>query len=498
MNVTAFSLPFSDLLERVQAALPGDMPVYLVGGAVRDALMSRQTHDLDFTLPKNGIKISRRVANKLKASFFPLDTQRDTGRIITFDAHGDRHVLDFAAFRGPDLESDLRDRDFTINAMAVAMHDPGKLFDPLGGMRDLRDGLMRPCSDKAFHNDPVRILRCVRQAVDFGFQMLPETKGLARQAIPELPRVSPERMRDELFRILEGPSPTSALRILDILGALTHALPELSALKGITQPPPHSSDVWTHTLSTARLLAHILDVLGPKHDPESAANWSMGLISLRLGRYRQQLQEHLASTINPDRSLRGILLMAALYHDIGKPHTRQVESNGRVRFLAHDRSGAKIATQRATQLRLSNVEIDRLGKIIRHHMRPLLLAQTDALPTRRAIYRFFRDSGEAGVDICLLSLADSLATYGPGLPKDTWTHQLDVVRALLEAWWERNEESVSPPSLLTGRDLIQTLKMKPGPRVGQLLEAIREAQATGELGTREEAWSFARHWLQEE
>jgi poly(A) polymerase len=189
-------------------------------------------------------------------------------------------------------------------------------------------------------------------------------------------------------------------------------------------------------------------------------------------------------------------MMAALYHDIGKPASLQVEEGGRRRFLGHEQAGAKITSQRADWLRLSRAEIARLQTIIRHHLRPLLMAQTGALPSRRAIYRFFRDTGAAGVDICLLSLADTLATYGPALAQDIWTLQVDVVRTLLEAWWERPAESVSPPTLLTGNDLIEVFKMKPGPRIGELLATLREAQAMGEIQDREQALVFARAWLE--
>lgn len=498
--MSAFPLHFHHgaLLERVNAAIPSDVRTYLVGGAVRDALLNRRTHDFDFVVPTDAIKISRRVANSLDGAFFPLDQERDTGRVICITPEdGVRVVLDFAAFRGLDLESDLQDRDFTINAMAIPLEDTSQLIDPLGGAKDVYNKTLRACSPRVFLNDPVRIIRCIRQAVEFGFSITPQTKTLLREALPELPSVSPERLRDEMFRIFEGANPVRALRTLDLMGVLPQVLPELTTLKGIAQPPPHSSDVWGHTLKAAEKLANILDVLALEHDPESAANWAMGMVSLRLGRYREQLDKHLSKAINPDRSLRSLLLFEALYHDSGKHRTYHLEGDGRIRFFEHELVGAEIAGRRARMLRLSNSEITRVGVVIRNHMRPLLLAQSDAPPTRRAIYRFFRDCGEAGVDVCLLALADTLATYGPALPSDIWTKQLDVVRALLEAWWEEPTQVISPPPFLGGNDLIQIFGMTPGPRIGQLLEAIRECQAAGELNNRQEALDFARQWLEE-
>ena len=128
-------------------------------------------------------------------------------------------------------------------------------------------------------------------------------------------------------------------------------------------------------------------------------------------------------------------------------------------------------------------------------MRPSFLSHTEGGPSKRAIYRFFRDTGEAGVDICLLSLADVWATYGNTLSPERWEQQVDTVRTLLEAWWERPKEQVHPPALISGHDLIQNLDLHPGPLIGQLLEAIREAQAEGEVKTQEEALIFAQTYL---
>jgi hypothetical protein len=125
------------------------------------------------------------------------------------------------------------------------------------------------------------------------------------------------------------------------------------------------------------------------------------------------------------------------------------------------------------------------------------LAGEQKEPSRRVIYRFFRDAGEAGVDLVLLGLADLRGTYGPTLPQGTWTAALDVARILLENYWEKREETVAPRRLVDGNDLMSELDLKPGPTIGQLLEDIREGQATGRIGTREEALEFARKQLKD-
>lgn len=489
------ALPYPEVMEAVRRAAPGGTPVYLVGGAVRDLLLGRPIHDLDFALPGQAIAVARRVADALGAAFFPLDRERDTGRALYAPpgAHSPaRLCLDFAALRGPDLDSDLRDRDLTINAIAIDLRAPHTLIDPLSGASDLRARRLRACAPTAFTHDPARIVRAVRQAAGLEFQIEAETRAWLRAAIPELGRVSIERLRDELFKMLDGPRPAAALRSLDALGGLDALLPEVSALHGVRQSPPHVSDVWEHTLNLTQRLHDLLNVLQPEHNPEAAASWAMGLASVRLGRYRPQIASHFAQALTPERSLRALLLLAALYHDAGKPATARPDGTGRIRFFEHEPAGARLAGERGERLHLSSAEIERLRQVVQHHMRPLLLAQGDEPPTRRAIYRFFRDAGPAGVDVVLLSLADVLATYGPGLPQPAWIRQLDVARALLEAWWEQTETQVAPPALLTGHDLMQALGLPPGPQVGRLLEEIREAQAAGEITDRPQAIAYAR------
>jgi poly(A) polymerase len=489
------ALPVPDLLSQLHGIFPEQPPIYLVGGAVRDMLLSRPVHDLDFVLEGDAIKTARQVANRLGAGFFPLDEERDAARVVMRAPSGKRIFLDFSRLRGPDLESDLRLRDFTINAVALNAASPQALLDPLGGAVDLRSKLLRACSPSSFEDDPLRILRGVRLAASYNFKIQPETRQLMRRAVLKLSQVSPERLRDELFKILDNRQPALSLRALEMLGVFPYAFPELATLRGIEQSSPHIFDVWNHTLTVIEKLEEVLSVLRPEYDPDMAGNLTLGLLVGKLGRFRIELGEHLQTELNPDRSLQSLWMMAALFHDAAKPQTRSVEPSGRVRFLQHESEGAIIAERAARRLHLSNAETARLKTIVQHHLRPLLLAQSEDMPSRRAIYRFFRDTQSAGVDVCLLSLADVLATYGHTLPKVTWIRHLDVVRSLLSAWWENPEESVSPPVLLDGRDVMELFDLPPGPKVGELLDLLREAQASGKVGSRDEAVQFLKNHL---
>lgn len=515
------SLSFPPLLDDIVAVLPADQPIYLIGGAVRDLLEGRISHDLDFGLPPSKgqnaqiLKIARQLANRLGAAYYPLDETRGAARLVFIHDDGTRETLDFAAFRGDSLEEDLRGRDFTLNAIALDARTR-KIYDPLGGVADLRAKQLRACSPTSLQDDPARILRAIRLAANLNYKILPETRQAIKAAAPHLPKSSLERQRDEFFKILEGKQPATALRALEMLGVFPVFLPELSALKGVDQSPPHVDDVWKHTLNVMRHLKSILAALSPRYDEETASEFHQGLLVLRLGRYREKLAEHLAAQLTIDREIAGLLFFAALYHDVAKPLMAKEGEDGRIRFWGHEVEGAAMAVERARHLHLSNDEIDRLQRIIRGHMRVhgmvnrLLEAGQDSLgreqaeiqarrgagyPSRRAMYRFFRDMREAAVDVILLSLADLRGTYEHTLPEATWKAALDVSRLLLENYWERPEEVVKPPSLLNGHEVMDAFALSPSPVVGRLLEAIREEQAAGEIATKEDALVFGARWL---
>jgi poly(A) polymerase len=490
--------------ERIVSLLPPDLSIYLVGGAIRDALINRPSYDLDFITQAGALKIARKLADKLGGAYFPLDKTRNVARIVlksTVEGEstaGWVRRVDISNFQGGNLTSDLMRRDFTVNAMAMEVHHPDRMIDPMGGAADLIGKRLRACLDSSFLDDPVRILRAVRFSVNLGLTIQPDTLSLIRQAIAHLPEVSAERVRDELFRMLILPHPATSLRILDRLGALDLILPEVCMLKDVQQSAPHVMDAWNHTLDSLKHLESLLEVLASDFNPDKASNFALGMTTLQIGRYREQLSEHLNNALNPDRPHRGLLFLAGLYHDIGKPTTQSIDEQGKIKFISHEQIGSKLAEKRGQALKLSNLEIVRLVTIVGHHMRPALLSHSSEPPSRKAVYRFFRDTGAAGVDICILSLADMLATYGPTLSQERWNRHLEVVRALLEAWWENREEKVLPASIVNGDDLQNELGVIPGPVIGYMLESIREAQVAGEIHHKADAIKLAKVILEDD
>ncbi|MGD0709321.1 MAG: phosphohydrolase, partial [Anaerolineaceae bacterium] len=198
-----------DILEAVLAQKDSRQTVYLVGGAVRDALLGHASHDLDFVCDRGARQIARRTANGLQGAFYMLDEAREMARVVL--GEGDKpYILDFAVFRGRNLEEDLAGRDFTLNAMAVELGNPTQLIDPLDGAGDLRERRLRLCSPTSLEDDPLRVLRAVRMATQFDLKMDEELTQFLRESAGLLQSVSMERQRDELFRSFELPQAADA------------------------------------------------------------------------------------------------------------------------------------------------------------------------------------------------------------------------------------------------------------------------------------------------
>ncbi len=486
-------LELPPLVERVSQALPDPAQVWLVGGSVRDILMNRPAHDLDFAVAGDGLAVARGVADRLGGAYFALDESRGTGRVV-LRVEGSQFTLDFARLRGQDLTDDLSGRDFSVNAIAASLEPIGRVFDPMGGQNDIKDKILRMCHPDAFVNDPVRALRAVRLAAQLNFRIERASREGEREAAPLISNVSAERIRDEFMRALGGRKPAACLRAMDSLGLLGHIVPEVGALKGVTQSAPHVHDVWEHTVATVDRLEALLSVLGRAHDLDAASEFALGYASARVGRFRNQLSDHLEQQLSVGRPARCLLFLAALLHDVSKPETRTVDAaTGRIRFLEHEGRGAQVAQARAAQLRLSRDEVERVGVVVAHHMRPSFLTQQgEGHVTARAAYHFYKATGAAGVDVCLLSLADLWGARGSDLGQDEWGERVNTVVTLLDAYFTHREEIVAPPALLTGDDVMTLLGVLQGPQVGAVLEALREAQSAGEVVSREQALEWAR------
>jgi len=477
VRLDAFGTGARAALEGLARLLGPERPAWVVGGAVRAALAGGGAEDLDMAVPSGAIGLARELADALRAAFYVLDAERGAGRIPRGGEHDwQGPQIDFADFRAADLAGDLRGRDFTINAMAVAVRPlvaagEADVEDPTGGCGDLRARTVRLCAPGSLGDDPVRVLRAARFGSEPGWRLDPSTEAAAPGAAPALSRVSGERVRDEILALLAGPASAAGLRILDRWGALEVLLPERRAMKATAQSKPHRFDVWEHSLRAVEA-ADVVIARVRELDP-----WG------------EALAGHLGEPLGDGATRREALKLAALLHDVAKPATLSLEG-GRTRFLGHDALGAERAVAIAERLRLSGRMAEVIERLVRHHLRPMHLAQSGGV-SRRARFRFFRDLGDDARDLLLLALADAAALRGDS-PLDIWNGPGGVIVRDLMAGHAEEAAALAAPPLLDGRDAMEALDLPPGPEIGRLLRLVREAQAVGAVTTREAALAYLK------
>lgn len=466
--------------EVLREVLESHPDAFVVGGAVRDLILGKlETADLDLAIAENGIEVSERIASTFGrgVTFVPLDRNAGVGRLVVW--RDSSATIDIGSFKGKDIREDLLHRDFTINAMAISLKDfmadnQGNIFDPLGGQADLSQRVLRICYPESFSDDPLRILRAFRFTTLLDLTMTPQTSELLGAAIPELSSVAPERLRDELFFVLCSRNASTGLAAMESRGIFDVILPELVPSRRFLQNDYHHLDVLNHSLETVRCLETILEELPvPLRDLESTVSTYLDGEPVR-GRPR-----------------RGLLKLAALLHDSGKPHAAAIGEDGRLHFIGHEKVSRDIARQVMTRLRMARKERDSVELWVGGHMRASLFKLPTISP--RAMRKIVRDFGNDVVGLALLALADIAATRGPATTPMEGEIAARGAAQVLNSYLETPETSVR--LFLNGTDLIEQLGMEQGPEIGRILRLLADMQDDGIITSREEAFAEARKFL---
>lgn len=484
----------ADTLELVRCALAGRR-AWLVGGAVRDRALGRAVADFDVVLDGDPEDAARAIARCARAAgggaaCFALSERFGAWRVV---ARESSWQVDVEQLRGGSLQDDLMLRDFTVNALAEPLQG-GVPLDPLGGLEDLRAGRLRLAGPRAFEDDPLRVLRLVRVAVELGLEPEPDAIAAARKQAGRLVEVSPERVFAELRRIVACDDALRGIEMMGGVGAADVVLPELHAMRGIEQSRYHHRDVYGHTLE---VLEHTIALTaggaGGFHGPPSASA-SNGVPSVLEMLGEEQRVAVLALLAEPlaDGMTRGeALRWAALLHDAAKPATRAVRAwDRRVTFIGHDTLGAELAREMLGRLRTSVRLREQVAALVRHHLRLGFLVHEPQPLARGTVFDYLQACDPVEVEVTLLSVCDRLATRGAKAQEAIETH-LALARAMLDdaLRWRRD----GPPApLLRGDELAAELGIAPGPRVGELLARLARARYIGEVSTREQAVAFVR------
>lgn len=457
-----------------------DPNTFVVGGAVRDHFLGKdRTNDLDLAIGINGCEAADRIVSFMGegVTHVPLDKETGISRIIIWkDAC---FSLDVGSLQGADIYEDLAKRDFTINAMAIPLRDFldskfAGIIDPMKGLSDLSQSLIRACSDRCFTDDPLRILRAHRFATLLGFHISSQTRALMKPSIPKLATVSAERLREEIFLIL---SQRNAFHTLDIIQedqTLDTIFPEIIPARGFEQNDYHHLDVFDHSMETLRCLEGIFTDL-PRP----------------FRRFEDCIEKYLDFEIVKYRQRRALLKLAALFHDLGKPHSLTIDESGRRRFSGHEAASEEITKQIASRLRLARKEEKVLCQWVRGHMRAAMLTLSP-IP-QKGVRRLCGDFGEDIIGLLLLFIADRGATLGPRANKSDREALEKGAGEVLDYYFKSTE---SPTTLfVNGHDLINLFGMSEGPEIGRILKTVRELQEDGTVTNRQAALATVQRLL---
>ncbi len=473
-------------VQQVTALLPEwtDRPFYLVGGALRDCLLRRPILDFDFVLQDDAQILAESLSEKLGARYVLLDEQWGVARLIwRHNAFHEPVTLDFATMQGTTIQEDLLRRDFTLNALALQLpsirnDDAVPFLDPAGGLKDLEARRIRMARPLALQADPVRMLRAFRLAAALGFRIEPLTLEAIRKEREGLLRSAAERIGDELFKFLACRGNHAYLVDMDRCGLLSVLVPELDALKGLAQGPYHHRDAWEHTLETYRYLEQGLEM-----GFEPLARW----------------EAPIQGWMHEEKRRGPLLKLAALLHDIEKPHARSVDPDGTAHFYGHARSGAETAARVLERVRASRADQERMRCWVQYHMGPLHLlhARKGGKLTERAKIRFLRRLGHNGVGVMLLALSDLCATRGARMTEDHRTAYVQLLNNLFHLFVHKDAASLRTKPMLNGNELMEALELPPGPLIGRLLRLLEEARIQGQIQDRSSALDLARSLLAE-
>lgn len=451
-----------------RGALPGDGTAWIVGGAIRDALLGEPVGHADLAVAPGGEReAARAIGHGSGGIAFPLSEHHPTWR-----AEAEGWHVDVTPLRAETIEDDLRARDFTVNAVAVPLHG-GEPIDPTGGVGDAGERRLRVVGEGAFEQDPLRLLRAARIAAGNELEVEPATVALARKQAALAASAAGERQLAELRSMLGGPRPLRSLELMDELALTGVVLPELETTRGVVQNPNHHLDVHGHTLEV------LAEWLALESELESfAPGMGQGI--------REFLDEPLADEMTRGQALR----FGALFHDLGKPSTRG-ERDGYVTFIGHDEAGAEIIEGICRRLRTSRVLSVHLQGLALHHLRLGFLIWERPL-SRRATYDYLSATEPVSADVTLLSVADRLAARGSGpiASQEMVEAHLELGREMLADALAWHRDPPRPP--LDGTELSAELGIRPGPALGEILEQLRAASFAGELPDRAAALNLAR------
>lgn len=451
-----------DLLNNLASFFPNK--IYLVGGSVRDALLGKASFDRDLIVTDVDARdFSLKVAEFFDGVFIPLDEENKIYRIVLSDK------INYFDITNPiegSLEKDLRRRDLTINSVAVDIRT-GEIVDFCGGVNDIENRVIRGISEANFMDDPLRLLRVFRFYSLLGFEIEDSLVEICKKYSKLINNPAKERVVYELMKLFSGKYAHCALQKMDECGILEELFPFVKELKRVPPNLHHHLDLFNHSIETVRQV-------GLLYDSSS-----------------QEVKEHMQKIDFGGFSRLAHLRLACFMHDIGKFSTWTIEEDGRHRFIGHDEVGANLAVPILKNLAFSNKQIEYIKYIIKKHMYPTAVVSSPEL-NDKVMMRYVRKSEDNAIDNILIAQADRLSARGPEITEDIVNENISALNKLLNFYLNVRESLKPLPKLLDGNEVMKILGIEPSKRLGEVLNALKEAQISGEINTKDEAINFVR------
>lgn len=453
---------------------------FFVGGIIRDLLLGRPPgRDIDMVCLHSAETLAKELAVRLGGHAFLLNDGFGTWRVVVKRVKKNWQ-LDLSPLHGSDIGEDLRQRDFTVNSMALPWENflnptVRSLIDPTGGREDIHQKKLRANSEEGLIRDPLRMLRAFRFSYTLGLSIEKKTLEMIERNKERIAHCAMERIRQEFFTGLNLPQGPSFLQDLQTITLLREIVPEIEGWERI--PIGFQSSLLDHGLRTAAAADFILKNSLPL-----------------LGR---SLKAHFSEELEEGVSRRALFLFLAFLHDSGKSKfPARSTDEGTQRFWDHDQEGEKINFQIGRRMKLSRKSLHILSLLTRHHMRLRSLAQAEEW-TDRAKYRFFRDFGKEGIEALCLAVANEMAKGNGNLPMGKIEKLPEGVVKICRLVREflRDEEVFRKKPLgplLSGEEIMKHLHVPQGEGIGILLRRLHEAELAGKVQTKEAALAYLK------
>ena len=440
-----------------------DNEIYLVGGAVRDILLGKETVDRDLIITDEDAKdFSLKAAEFLGGKFIPLDEENKIYRIVLQDKI---NYLDITNPVENSLENDIFRRDLRVNAIAVNIKT-GEIYDPANGIKDIENKILNSIREENFTDDPLRLLRIFRFHSILGFKISDELIQIAKKHSNMLQKSAKERVEYELMKLFGGEWAHSALLKLDECNLLEYIFPFVKELKQVPPNAHHHLDLFNHSIETVKQ------------------------IQLLYNNADEYTKSHLNKVDFGGFSRLAHLKLAGFMHDIGKFSTWTIEEDTkRHRFFKHEDAGSKLAPAYLKKLMFSNKQIDYIKIIIKNHMYPSMVVSAPEL-SDKVMMRYVRKMEENAIDAIIIAKADRLSALGPEVTEQMVQENLSSLDKLLKFYIDAQETIKPLPKLLDGNELMKKFNMAPSPALGEILNKLHDAQINGDVNTKEEALKF--------